>query len=145
MSNLTVSSLRQSGWRPFAFGVLYPVNSPSRPSWRWVYKSRRFEFKKTFEFCFLVHRNLCVQCVRLQASWNHYSDVIMSTTAFQITGVSVVCSTVCSGADQRKHQLSASLAFVRGSTSDRCISLTKQKTFLSIWWRHHDSLVREAA
>ena len=28
----------------------------------------------------------------------------------QITGVSIVCSTVCSGADQRKHQSSASLA-----------------------------------
>ena len=32
----------------------------------------------------------------------------------QITGVSIVCSTVCSGADHRKHQSSASLAFVRG-------------------------------
>ena len=34
--------------------------------------------------------------------------------ASQITGVSIVCSTVCSGADQRKHQTSATLAFVRG-------------------------------
>ena len=33
-----------------------------------------------------------------------------------ITGVSIVCSTVCSGADQRKHQSSASLAFVRPVT-----------------------------
>ena len=32
----------------------------------------------------------------------------------QITGVSIVCSTVCSGSDQRKHQNSVSLAFVRG-------------------------------
>ena len=32
----------------------------------------------------------------------------------QITSVSIVCSTVCSGIDQRKHQISASLAFVRG-------------------------------
>ena len=29
-------------------------------------------------------------------------------------GVSVICSIVCSGADHRKHQSSASLAFVRG-------------------------------
>ena len=28
-------------------------------------------------------------------------------------GISIVCSTVCSGADQRKHQSTASLAFVR--------------------------------
>ena len=41
-------------------------------------------------------------------------DVIMSAMASQITGVSMVCSTVCSGADQRIHQSSASLAFVRG-------------------------------
>ena len=40
----------------------------------------------------------------------HYSDVIMSTMSSQITTV----STVCPGADQRKHQSSASLAFVRG-------------------------------
>ena len=43
------------------------------------------------------------------------SDVIMSATASQITGVSIVYSTVCSGADQRKHQSSASLAFVKGT------------------------------
>ena len=34
--------------------------------------------------------------------------------ASQTTGVSIACSSVCSGADQRKHQSSASLAFVRG-------------------------------
>ena len=45
---------------------------------------------------------------------NHYSDIIMSAVVSQITGVSVVYSTVCSGADQRKHQSSSSLAFVRG-------------------------------
>ena len=44
----------------------------------------------------------------------HYSDVIMSTVTLQITGVFIVCKTVRSGADQRKRQSSASLAFVRG-------------------------------
>ena len=44
----------------------------------------------------------------------HYSDIIMRTMTFQITSVSIVCSTFCSGPDQRKHQSSASLAFVRG-------------------------------
>ena len=38
----------------------------------------------------------------------------MSAMASQTTGVLIVYSTVCSGADQRKHQSSASLAFVRG-------------------------------
>ena len=36
----------------------------------------------------------------------------MSAMASQIFGVSIVYSTVCSGADQRKHQSSVSLAFV---------------------------------
>ena len=38
----------------------------------------------------------------------------MSAMASQITSVSIVCSTVCSVADQRTHQSYASLAFVRG-------------------------------
>ena len=46
--------------------------------------------------------------------FTHYSDVIMSATASQIPRVSIVCSPVCSGTDQRKHQRSTSLAFVRG-------------------------------
>ena len=44
----------------------------------------------------------------------HYSDVIMSTMASQITSLTIVCSTFYSGANQRKHQSSASLAFVWG-------------------------------
>ena len=37
----------------------------------------------------------------------------MGAMASQITGVSIMYSTVCSGADQRRHQSSASLAFLR--------------------------------
>ena len=43
----------------------------------------------------------------------HYNDVIMTTIASQITSLTIVYSTVYSDADQRKHQSSASLAFVR--------------------------------
>ena len=43
----------------------------------------------------------------------HYSNIIMSAIASQITSVLIVCSTNCSAADQRKHGSSASLAFVR--------------------------------
>ena len=50
--------------------------------------------------------------------WNiwakHYGDVIMDTMASQITCLTIVYSTVYSGADQRKYQSSVSLAFVRG-------------------------------
>ena len=44
----------------------------------------------------------------------HYGDFIMSTIASQITSLTIVYSTVFSDADQRKHQSSTSLAFVRG-------------------------------
>ena len=47
-------------------------------------------------------------------SCTHYGDVIMGTMASQITSLTIVYSTVYSGADQRKHQSSASLAFVTG-------------------------------
>ena len=44
----------------------------------------------------------------------HKSDVIMGAIASQNTSLAIVYSTVYSDADQRKHQSSASLAFVRG-------------------------------
>ena len=47
-------------------------------------------------------------------SSTHYCDFIMNTIASQITSLTIVYLTVNSGTDQRKHQRSASLAFVRG-------------------------------
>ena len=44
----------------------------------------------------------------------HYYDVIMGAIASQITSLTIVYSIVYSDADKRKHQSSASLAFVRG-------------------------------
>ena len=48
------------------------------------------------------------------SSMFHYNDFILSMMASQITSLTIVYSTVYSGADQRKHHSSASLAFVRG-------------------------------
>ena len=45
---------------------------------------------------------------------HHYNDVIMGTIASQITSLTGVYSTIYSDADQRKHESSESLAFVRG-------------------------------
>ena len=44
----------------------------------------------------------------------HYNNVIMGLMASQITSLTIVYSTVYSGADQGKHKTSASLAFVWG-------------------------------
>ena len=43
-----------------------------------------------------------------------YNDVIMGSIASQITSLAIVYSAFYSGADQRKHQSSTSLAVVRG-------------------------------
>ena len=58
--------------------------------------------------------NVIVFASPWQSTTIYYSDVTISAMPSHITGVSIVCSTVCSCADQRKHQSSASPAFVRG-------------------------------
>ena len=52
--------------------------------------------------------------MRFREVVNHYNNVIMDAMAAQITSLTIVYSTVYSGADQRKHQSFASLDFVRG-------------------------------
>ena len=63
----------------------------------------------------------------------HNSVVIMGPIASQITSTAIVCSIIYSGAVQRKHSSSASMAFVRGIhrwSNDYAENV-------SIWWRHH--------
>ena len=82
-----------------------------------------------------------------------YNDVIMGAIASQITSLTIVYSIVYSDADQRKHQSSASLAFVwgihRGPVNSPLKWPVTRKMFpfddvimsyaknVSIWWRHH--------
>ena len=64
--------------------------------------------------CHVNHITVCrLKRLRLCAI-SHYSDVIMSAIASQITSLTIVYSTVYLSADQTKHQSSASLAFVWG-------------------------------
>ena len=64
----------------------------------------------------IIERNSMIplQLYLLHLIHEHYDDVIMSKIASQITSLAIVYSTLYSGADQSKHQSSASLAFVRG-------------------------------
>ena len=72
-------------------------------------------FMKTDKRYFsLVSKYMCMTEVTNPNSWIHYSDVKIAAMASQITSLTIVYSTVYSGADQRKHHRSASLAFVRG-------------------------------
>ena len=64
----------------------------------------------------------------------------MGVMASQITCLTIVYPTVYSGADQRKHQSSASLAFVRGihrGTGEFPAQMASDAENVSIWWRHH--------
>ena len=81
---------------------------------------------------------------------HQYSDVKMSAMASQTTGISIVYPTVGSSTDQRKHQSSASLAFVRGIratglcegnppvTSEFPAQRASSAENVSVWWRHRD-------
>ena len=87
----------------------------------------------------------CITSQRALSLWKktgqyHYNDVIMGSIESQITSLTIVYSTVYSDADQRKHQSSASLVFVRGIhrgpvNSPHKWPVTRKK--VSIWWRHH--------
>ena len=67
----------------------------------------------------------------------HYDDIIMRVMASQIISLMIVYSTVYSGADQRKHQSSTSLAFVRGIHRSFPAQMASNAENISIWWRHH--------
>ena len=70
----------------------------------------------------------------------------MGTMAPQITSLTNVYSTVYSGADQRKHQSSASLAFVWVNspvTGEFPIQGASNAENISIWWHHVVVLVLE--
>ena len=56
----------------------------------------------------------CATNVTDETAEFHYNDIIMGAIASQITSLTIVYSIVYSDADQRKHQSSASLAFVWG-------------------------------
>ena len=61
----------------------------------------------------------------------------MGAVASQITSFTIVYSTVYSGADQTKHQSSASLAFVREFTGEFTAQMASNAENVSIWLRHH--------
>ena len=65
----------------------------------------------------------------------------MGAMASQITNLTIVCLTGYLGADQRKYQSSASLAFVWGIHRWLVNSPPKRasnKENVSIWWRYHE-------
>ena len=70
----------------------------------------------------------------------HYDDVIMGTIASQIASLTIVYSTVYSGADQRTSTLRVTGLCVGNSpgTGEFPAQMASCAKNVSIWWRDHD-------
>ena len=74
-------------------------------------------YKDNVVLCNDYENHFCNICMDMSADEyhvlpSHYNDVVMGSIASLITSLAIVYSVVYSDADQRKHQSSASLAFV---------------------------------
>ena len=82
-------------------------------------RSKKHQSSVSLAFARGIHRRPVNSRHKWPVTWKMFPFddvimVIMSVMASQIICVSIVYPTVCSSADQRKHQSSVSLAFVRG-------------------------------
>ena len=107
MKKYTVNKLHafRKNWM-VEYPALIKRNLRISPYLIWVQSRERFMFPCNAAISVPIWFLLCPVI--------HYSDVTMDTMASQITSLTIVYLTFYSGADQRKHQSSASQAFVRG-------------------------------
>ena len=127
---LTVSKAISSGKHPFSWHLqnnwYYSqhdrVTSVKSRKWHWV-ASRPFQW-----VMIVIPKNFTQGFSQfMYMIWAlHYSDVIMSEMASQITSLTSVYSTVYSGADKIKLESSAA-------------QIASNAEKVSIWWRHHGS------
>ena len=82
-----------------------------------------FEIPDDYQLWPMIGYNICSCYITNYVE--QYNDVVMGSIASQITSPTIVYSAVYSGADQRKDQSSASLAFLREFTGERWIPRTK--------------------
>ena len=80
---------------------------------RWIPFTNGQWCRKQFHVLISSHNTSISNLAVIMVHDSHYSDFIIRTMASQITGVLIVYKTFCSGTDQRKHQSSTSLAFIR--------------------------------
>ena len=102
-----------------------------------------FSFERNWQLSIALLRSWSAsyRCLFSSCFPTHYSDVIMGVMASHSTNTTAVYSIVYSGADQRKQQSSASLAFVR-EIHRWPVNYPAQRASnaenVSIWWRHHN-------
>ena len=88
--------------------------------------------------------------------WIHNSDVIMGAIAYEVTSLTIVYATFYSDTDQRKHQSSASLAFVpakMASNAEKCFpfdDVIMNVSLLTIWligingkWKMNENIYKD--
>ena len=92
-------------------GMVIPMLKIRRPTGRLIFNMGIPIPGKTV---FYIETGPWICIVLALTHWLHYNDVIMGMLASQITSLTIVYSIDYSGADQRKHQSSVSLAFVWG-------------------------------
>ena len=88
---------------------------------------------------YIFHKLTSLSWLSATTVCDHYNDIIMNMIASQITSLTIVYSTVYSGADQRKQQRPASLAFVGGNspgTGEFPAQKANNAENVSISWRH---------
>ena len=93
-------------------GIPDDVSETHKYSFMWFYKEH-WKIDLVYA-CWRAYDKVLKRLVKVVLGFSHYNDVIMGTIASQITSLTIGYSTACSDADKRKHQSSASLAFVRG-------------------------------
>ena len=114
--------------RPFCLGFNVLMHKLSHSelifAWCWIAMSGGFHWvqHRCDEISNIYNKRMFI--ITSSSSACYYTDVIMGTTASEITSLTVVYSTVYSDADQRKHQSPTSLAFVWGTHRGRCIPHT---------------------
>ena len=108
--------------------------------WNWNYKLWNWNWDYKIWKCRIWNWDCKIEIDPSPDQYIHYGDVIMSAMASEITSLTFVYLTIYSDIDQRKHQSSASLAFVRGIHRWPVISPAQRASDAEnvfIWWRHH--------
>ena len=108
-------------WRIYASPGLNELRKSGKPSVWLVFLKAKIEgdhFNVTFSnkkfnpFLLITKRSFSRS--RSKTRNGHYNDVIMGAIASQITSLTIIFSAIYLDTDKKKHQSSASLAFVRG-------------------------------
>ena len=81
---------------------------------KWFWSTFKAKKSKVLDISYLQSPNSDTSMLYDRHWHEHYNDGIMGAITSQITSLTIVYSIFYSDADQRKHQSSASLAFVRG-------------------------------